>query len=560
MRFLDNWRISRKISVAFAVLVAVILASAALTAYELERADAGVATTVRVAHIAADLNEMHDETLGQLIAIRGLLLTGDRDNIDTYRSHVEAFAALLENARAAVTDASATALLDELEGIVATWQRDVAERQIELMRQPLTVDQAKVIEANGAGSAFARAVNDKLAQLMQRADRYVEDSRQAVGGAFRVTRFAQITGTVIAALFALMAFLALTRGIGRPIVAMTGTMGRMADGDYAVEVPGVGREDEIGRMAAAMEVFRTRMVENERLQAEARQKQEAELARAETLRKLTSGFEQEAKAMTDGLSGAASGLERTARTLSGIATDSQEQATVVATASDETTANVQTVATASTELSASITEISRQVSSASELALATRDEAESTQAEIRSLAEAAQKIGDVVTMIQTIAEQTNLLALNATIESARAGEAGKGFAVVAAEVKSLSTQTAAATEDIASQIQTIQTRTGGAVTAIERIVARIAEVQAVASSVAAAVEEQDTATKEISRNVEEVASAAHEVNVNISRVREAAVRTSGSSADVLDTAQALSRNAEDLKARVDTFLDEVRRT
>lgn len=558
MTLLNNISIGRKFAVAFGVLVAIMIASGASTFYQLNRASEAASEVERVNALLGTLEAMQVNAVDQSGSIKEFLLSGDRTAIDRYREQGALFDEAAEALLAALGNSStARGGAEEYIAINADW-RQTADRQISLMRQPFTVDEARLMESNGAGRNYVAAMTDKFNLLSEMGEAVVQEAKVKQDSVFLTVEFFAAGSAVLGVVIAVLAYLTLTRGIAVPIKAMTGVMGEMATGNHNVTVPGAGRGDEVGQMSEAVEVFRRNMVENERLQAEASAKQKAELDRAQALRDLTQSFETEAQSMTEAVAAAAAELEGTAQALNGIADQSTQRATLVAAASEETSANVQTVATASTELSASISEISHQVSNANTLASEARSDAQSTEAEVRALDEAVQRIGTVVTLIQEIAEQTNLLALNATIESARAGDAGKGFAVVASEVKSLAGQTGKATEEIASQIQAVQDRTKTAVDAIAKIVIRVNEVQEVAAAVAAAVEEQDSATKEISRNVEEVASAANEVNENISGVREAASETGETSGKVLTTARNLSGQAEGLKQRVQAFLRDVR--
>lgn len=219
---------------------------------------------------------------------------------------------------------------------------------------------------------------------------------------------------------------------------------------------------------------------------------------------------------------------------------------------------MQTVASAAEELHSSIAEIARQVAQSSAIAGKAVDDARRTDTIVKTLASGAQRIGDVVGLINSIAGQTNLLALNATIEAARAGDAGKGFAVVASEVKSLANQTAKATEDISKQISEIQSATGEAVQAIESIAGTIEELSTIASSIASAVEEQGNATQEIARNVQEAASGTQHVSANIAGVSEGARETGAAAGRVLDAAGNLSSQAEQLRGDVRTFISDVK--
>lgn len=558
MSFLNNLRFGQKFAAAFTILVAIMVTSGAATFYQLSRANDAAKEVGRVTSLLDTLGYMQTRAIDQSGAIKELLLSGDRTAIERFRAAAGSFDQSAESMSAALAGSpDSLALLQDYIAVNHTW-REVAERQIALMRQPFTVDEARQLETNGVGRTYIVDLTEKFEELKAVGTEIVRQANAQQDSSFATVEIFAAGSAVLGVIIAFLAYLSLTKGIATPILAMTAVMGEMAKGNHGVTVPGAGRGDEVGQMSEAVEVFRQNMVENERLQAEAAEKQKAELGRAQALRDITQAFEVEAQSMTEAVASAASELEGTAQALNQIADQSTKRATVVATASEETSANVHTVATASTELSASISEISQQVSNANHLASEARNDAQSTEGEVRALDEAVQRIGTVVTLIQEIAEQTNLLALNATIESARAGDAGKGFAVVASEVKNLAGQTGKATEEIAAQIQSVQDRTKTAVAAISKIVTRVNEVQEVAAAVAAAVEEQDSATKEISRNVEEVATAANEVNENISGVREAASETENSSSKVLTTARTLSGQAEGLKTRVRAFLNDVR--
>ncbi|MDD9902474.1 MAG: methyl-accepting chemotaxis protein [Rhodospirillaceae bacterium] len=210
------------------------------------------------------------------------------------------------------------------------------------------------------------------------------------------------------------------------------------------------------------------------------------------------------------------------------------------------------------DLNNSINEISQQVSQSSEITKRAVGQAESTNATVRGLAEAGQKIGEVINLINDIASQTNLLALNATIEAARAGEAGKGFAVVASEVKSLATQTAKATDEIAAQIAGMQEITDDTVNAIEGITTTISEVNEIADAIAAAVQQQGTATQAIARNVNEAAQGAQNISQNVNDVTQATEESGISAQDMLASVDELKGQSDILRSEIDSFLKEIR--
>ena len=358
--------------------------------------------------------------------------------------------------------------------------------------------------------------------------------------------------------FTIAGFLIANRRVSRPIQMMTGAMRRLAERDMTVMIPGSGRGDEIGAMAAAVQVFKDNMIEADRLAEAQRAEQTQKEARSTHIERLNTDFDSSARDALASLANAATELRTTAGGMSNNSDVASKQAGAVAAASDQTSANVQTVAAATEQLSASIQEISRQIAQSSTIAGQAVSEAAETSATMRTLADAAQKIGDVVRLINDIASQTNLLALNATIEAARAGEAGKGFAVVASEVKSLATQTARATEDISAQIAAMQDSTGAAVTAIERIDTTIGRMNDIATSIAAAMDQQGAATQEIARNVQEAARGTAEVSSNIGGLSQAVDETGVASIDVLSAADELGRQAETLRVRVGTFLADIR--
>ncbi|SEP40512.1 methyl-accepting chemotaxis sensory transducer with Cache sensor [Methylobacterium sp. UNC300MFChir4.1] len=363
---------------------------------------------------------------------------------------------------------------------------------------------------------------------------------------------------IIAMMIGLLATL-IGRSVARPMRAMTAFMTDLAAGDLTREVPGAERRDEIGAMAAAVQVFkdnliRTRQLEEETAQARA----SAEEHRKRAMREMADGFEAAVGGVIGTVSSSATELQATAGTMSGTAAETAAQSSAVAAAAEEAASNVNTVAAAAEELGSSVQEIGRQVDGAAELARQAVGEADQAGTLVHELSTAVARIGDVVGLISNIASQTNLLALNATIEAARAGAAGKGFAVVAAEVKALAEQTAKATSEISGQILQIQVSTGQAVASIGGITGRIREISNVATSIAAAVEEQGAATQEIVRNVAQAASGTGEVTGNIAGVAGAAEETGAAATQVLGAASELSRQSEHLTAEVARFLATVR--
>ncbi len=383
-----------------------------------------------------------------------------------------------------------------------------------------------------------------------------EGGKEADRGAevYHMARILIGAGIVVSLVLCGISVYSAVQGISRPVTRMTSAMQALSTGDTAVEIPETGRRDEIGAMAATVQVFKDNMIEAATLAAAQQAERESKERRTHALDMLTQAFEAKVGVLTNALSSAAEEMEATAKTMSATADQTSQQSTDAATAAEQTSANVQTVASAAEELAASISEIGRRVAQSTAVAERAIEDAKRTDHVVQSLASGAQKVGDVVKLISDIASQTNLLALNATIEAARAGDAGKGFAVVASEVKSLANQTAKATEDIASQIGQIQQATGQAVNAIRDIGTTITEISQIAVAIAAAVEEQQSATQEIARTVQEAASGTYEVTSNVAHFKQAANDTGAAAAQVLQAAGQLSQQSGLLSQEVTEFL------
>jgi len=364
-----------------------------------------------------------------------------------------------------------------------------------------------------------------------------------------------LLGTVaILAVAIVLAFL-LGRGLSRPLAAITAVMNRLSSGEIDVTIPGSERRDELGTMAAAVDVFRRSMIEARSMRdAQEATKQQTELEKKALQRQMADRFEADVKSVVANVAQATSDMQRVAGEITASVNGTSEQAAAAAAASEEASASVNTVAAATEELASSVSEIGRQVTHSSQVADNAVIKAGQTTEMVGSLAAAADKIGDVLRLIGAIASQTNLLALNATIEAARAGEAGRGFAVVASEVKELASQTAKATDEIAGQVAAIQSATGERVTANGGISDTIREISGIATTIAAAVEQQGSATREIARSVQQAATGTSEVSVNVTGASQSADQSRALADNVLAATGQLGRQADALHASVDTFL------
>ena len=357
---------------------------------------------------------------------------------------------------------------------------------------------------------------------------------------------------------ALFVWLYVGRNILRRIGSLQRSMQLLSDGDLESEIYRSSQHDEIAAMANALQIFRESMIEARALGADQDKDRIAKAERTSRMEARIVEFEATVRTALDSLQKSANSMQSTAQSMSATADQSSALVNAVASAAEETSVNVQTVSSGTEELSSSISEIGRQVVASAQIARKAVDEAGQTDATMQGLAENAGRISVVVDLIQTIASQTNLLALNATIEAARAGEAGRGFAVVASEVKSLANQTAKATDEIRSQIASMQQVTTSAVSAIRNIGQTIGEINDVTTAIAAAVEEQGAATREIARNIQHAAGGTAEVSSNIVGVSTASAEAGRAASDVLSASDELRREADMLRSEIDAFLSNIR--
>ena len=459
-----------------------------------------------------------------------------------------------------------------LAGVVVSAQSKADIAQVET-----AVSQYKVI-ADRAYEAFDQGKTDELMKLMKsvtstddevignlskiiaRNNGYQQEALVVVNNTYSSDTFMlYLISTIGIVLFVGFGLWVIVFGIAKPLEAMTDAMSRVANADLTIQVPSLGRRDEIGRLASALETFKANGVEKNRLELEQeRQKQAAEADKRRMMNQLADNFESSVRAVVNGVSSVAACLQTDAQGLSAIADQTNRQACAVAAAAEQASDNVHTVAAATDELSSSVSEISRQIGESSRIAGVAVDEANKTNVTVAGLSDAAQKIGEVVGLINDIASQTNLLALNATIEAARAGEAGKGFAVVASEVKNLANQTAKATEDIQAQVSQMQTVTGTAVDAIHAITGTIRHMSEITTTIAVAVEQQGSATHEIAQSIQKAFQGTQDVSRNIGGVTQAAGETGQMAGSVLGAANDMSKVVERLRNEVDSFVKRVR--
>jgi methyl-accepting chemotaxis protein len=557
MKSFGNWSISAKVTVAFGVVLIVTLALGLLSLQRLGGLNAAAAeirdnwlpATRHLGDFAYNVMRYR-----QLEATRVLAGTEEQKASEDalMKTAAEEAAKDWRDYEPTITEGEERRIAND---ITRGWDDYLALSK--KLRAISSQPEAMVFYAGEMRSAFKKfreAVQSDIDLNTREGKKAADDGNEIYWSA----RLWIISGLALAVLLCVAAGFMIIVGVSRPVLRMTDSMARLAQHDLAVSIEGVGRKDEIGNMAAAVQVFKDSMIEADRLTALQREEQAQKEARQHKIDAYILSFDRSIQDTLQTLSSASTEMRATAEGMATIAEETSRQATAVAAASEQASTNVQTVASATEEMTASITEISRQVSQSSSVAAKAVDEAAKTRETVDSLAATAQKIGEVVKLISDIASQTNLLALNATIEAARAGDAGKGFAVVASEVKSLAKQTASATEDISAKIAEMQHVTTDAVDAIKGIDRTICEISEISVTISSAVEEQGAATREISRNTEEAARGTQEVSSNITGVNQAANETGAAATQVLSSSGELSKQSETLRAEVEQFLENIR--
>ncbi|MDR3469471.1 MAG: CHASE3 domain-containing protein [Xanthobacteraceae bacterium] len=560
MSWINNLRMSVKLAAVFAMICVVIGVSSATIYGSLGTIDATGKMTVHTYEVLEQLNEIVSGMVNSETGVRGYLVSGETGFLAPLEGGQKQYSAAVAKVGSLTSDNPAQQKrLELVKQNASEWLTNVAQREIALMKDPATQSKARELEASGAGKKAMDALRG-VVQEMDHEERSLLSVRAAASDAAAShATLAMVVGGAVTLILSILGAFGLTFAVTRPVQIMTREMGTLATGDTSVAISGVERRDEVGQMAQAVQVFKTNMIEVERLKAE---QQEAERRNAEQRRadmlKLADQFEAAVGEIVETVSSASTELEASASTLTATAERSQEVTTMVAAASEEASTNVQSVASATEELSSSVNEISRQVQESARMANEAVDQARKTNDRVGELSKAAARIGDVVELINTIAGQTNLLALNATIEAARAGEAGRGFAVVASEVKALAEQTARATGEIGQQINGIQAATQESVGAIREISGTIEKLSEISATIASAVEEQGAATQEISRNVQQASQGTRQVSSNITDVQRGAGETGAASSQVLSAAQSLSGDSSRLKLEVGKFLSTIR--
>jgi methyl-accepting chemotaxis protein len=505
--------------------------------------------------------EMESNLNAAALAEKSMLLSEDVSEhkalLDSYEEHIkDAIAAVDAIIGVADTEQTKAAAQEMKKDIMAF---DEVSRKSMSMVQAGQVEEAEDLskgEAHKLMGELADAVNTNVGTGQAEVKQSVEDIDTEIATTTTTLMAVSLIGLIAAAtiLWVMIQFF-----VVKPIAGITGAMGLVAAGNLETQIVGAERKDEVGKLAASLQVFKETAIETRRLNAD----QEALKAKAAAdqkaaLNRMADEFEQSVGGVVNLVAASATEMQQSAQTLSAAAEETNRQTTAVSAATTQTSANVQIVASAAEELSSSINEISSQVQGSNQATLEAVEQVEKTSGAMNNLHKVAQNVGEVVELIRDIANQTNLLALNATIEAARAGDAGKGFAVVAGEVKTLAAQVSNATNDISGRIKDIQDAANDARSAIDLISKSITNVNQISGVIASAVVEQQAATQEIAGNVQQASSGVDEVSSNMSGVAQASNEVGSASSQMLGASKELSVQAEKLRSEVSNFLATVR--
>lgn len=448
--------------------------------------------------------------------------------------------------------------IKKMKADIENWNEQIVSRQLEYMNSPQSVDMARLLESSEENKNIWKKISAELDIILADLHKLSNDESENMRSSISSAGLAVLISLALTAISVIGASIFVVVMVSRPLRGLVASTNRLIKKDWATEITGTERTDEIGQMAKALVLFRDNGLENEKLTEAQKVEDEKRLNRAKMIEQIVETFREEAEVVTNALEQVTFKMTESSVDMSRISDETYARSEEVAHSAENAGNNVSNVSAATEELTASIQEISTHLTDTSRMAEDAKSTSDNTVEKMKELETSARAIGSVIQIISEIAEQTNLLALNATIEAARAGEAGKGFAVVASEVKNLANETANATEQVRSQIDRIQGDTVETVGYIEKISDAIGKLSESMATIAGSMSEQTAATQEISKNVQEASRGTSVVVQNIAEVSEATKQTQATSREVSDVSQELSKRSESLKSSIDIFISKIK--
>lgn len=502
-------------------------------------------------------NLLRDKALQAHDEMVAFISTGDLTERDLFEIKYEDTQQFLKSFKESLNHQKFKAQVETFENYFVKWRQDIADKQLEAMQRPETVDMARFYENSEKNKVIWKSITESLDQLTGSLEDNAIASQSMLDSAMLVSKESVWISLILTTMTVAFSAFFIVSQVSKPLTRLVNITNSLVEKDWKTDIQYTHRSDEIGKLAKALVAFKERGIENEALTQKQQEENDLKLKRAQAVEELIQQFQQESDEISSSLEQVTAQMNQSSHMMKEAVENTDSISRQVSNSAQSAGSNVNSVSAATEELTASIQEINNQLGRTNEMSLEAREISQNTVKRMKVLESSAQQIGSVIAIISDIAEQTNLLALNATIEAARAGDAGKGFAVVANEVKNLATETTKGTEQVRSQIDQIQTDTAEALGFIEKISVSIERLTEGMSTIAASMDEQSSATVEISRNVSEASRMTNDVVEHISEVSHATQQTQGTSDNVIEVSNDLSNQTNRLRSTIQNFVHKI---